>query len=237
MSVTDDLQSLIDRTNRDLDDWSDFSEHTIAVWQAFYLWVSAGHKLKSENTATGRKFTEADLVALSQFYLTENLAPFALQRFIAVFEIFVFDFLRILLLRNPGHLPSRSLMLAELLPLRGNPAALEIIIEEAVAKKLNELRFASPKEWFEFLNKIEKLGCPSVDEIESISEIKATRDVVEHNGGIVNAIYLAKAAKKARFENGEAALVPDDYLRNSWHLLKKISNDLNAAAIKLFTIK
>jgi hypothetical protein len=235
MPGIDDLRSLIERTNRDFDDWSDFFEHSKAVWRAFHLWVTAGNRASSENTATGRKFTEADLVGLSQYYITENLAPIALQRFISVFEIFVFDFLRILLVRNPGQLSAMPFTLADLLSKRGSPTAMEEFIGEAVDQRLDRLRYASPKEWFEFVNKIEKLGCPSKDEIESVAEMKATRDVVEHGAGVVSQIYRLKAAGKARFANGEYIVIPDDYLRSSWNLLKKICNDLTGAALKVFS--
>jgi hypothetical protein len=233
MPAIDELQRLIARTNRDFDDWSDFFEHSKAVWRGFQFWVIAGHRLTSENTATGKKFTEADLVGLSQYYITENLAPIALQRFISVFEIFVFDFLRILLVQNPGQLSAKQLTLADLLAKRRSSTAIEDFITEAVDQRLDRLRYASPKEWFEFINKTEKLGCPSNDEIEYVSEIKARRDVMEHNAGVANQIYLLKAGGKASFVNGDYVVIPDDYLRNSWDLLKKICNDVTRAALKV----
>ena len=66
MAAADELESLIKRINIEFDDWHNFYEHTKAVWRTFQKWVGEGHKLASENTATGLKYTEQDLVDLSQ---------------------------------------------------------------------------------------------------------------------------------------------------------------------------
>jgi hypothetical protein len=100
-----------------------------------------------------------------------------------------------------------------------------------------QIRYAKPAEWFKYIESLMKLGCPSNDEIADLAEIKVSRDVIEHNAGIVNNIYLDKAGAKAQFKDGEALEVPDPYLRQSWSLLKKICNDICVAAIKTLSIK
>jgi hypothetical protein len=96
-----------------------------------------------------------------------------------------------------------------------------------------QVTYGKPKDWFDFVNTVEKLGCPSDDEIERIAEMKATRDVFEHNASIVNKTYLAKAGAKARFKEGDPVEVPDLYLQDCWAVLKKVSGDVVAALIKI----
>lgn len=231
MSAASDVQKLLDRTNRDFDDWNDFFEHTKAVWRGFQIWVSAGNQMRA-TTGTGKALTEKDLAGLFQYYLTDFIGPVVLQRFIAAFEIFVFDLLRILLKNKPGKLGTKTFSLGKLF-VKGDIATIvEGILDEAIDKELNEVRYKKPKEWFEYLEEVQKLGCPSSPEIEQIAEMKATRDVIEHNSGKVNRVYLVKSGGKARFKEGEFVEVDDPYLLDSWKLVKKICQDMSAAVIK-----
>jgi hypothetical protein len=97
--------------------------------------------------------------------------------------------------------------------------------------QFNELRHDQPREWFEGLNKAVRLDCPREDEIDSLVEIKATRELLEHNAGVVNDVYLRKAGKKARFPLGELVEIDGPYHLASWSLLKKLVDDLTSAAI------
>jgi hypothetical protein len=233
MAAADELKTLIERTNRDLDDWSDFFEHTKAVWRGFEVWVGDGHKFEATNTATGRKFNEVDLVGLSAYYVTENLAPFVFQRFISVVEVFVFDFLRILLLRNPAKLRAKDVKFHVVLSKPDLPALIEGVIDH----ELNEVRYGKPVDWFAYINDVERLGCPSDDDIARIVEFKATRDVLEHNSGVVSKVYVDKAGAKARHREGAYIQIPDPYLRSSWTALRGVCNDMAAAAIKVLASK
>jgi hypothetical protein len=168
VAATDKLEALIKRINIDFDDWHNFYEHTKAVWRTFQQWVAEGHRLAAENTATGLKYTEQDLVALSQYYMTENLAPFALQRFSSTFEVFFFDFLRILMFTNPGSLGNKPLTLGQVI----KAGAVDPLVSEAIDEKLHKIGYEKPEDWFEFAESVMKLGCPSTDEIEKVAEIK-----------------------------------------------------------------
>ena len=57
-------------------------------------------------------------------------------------------------------------------------------------RELNELKYDRPMAWFDYLNRIVKLGCPTVEEIERFAEMKAARDLLIHNSGIVNFRYV-----------------------------------------------
>lgn len=230
-----DLNGLLNKTISSLDDWSNFFEHTRGVWRAYQMAVTGGlHTLPVTNAATGHQYSAHDLSALAQDYMTGNLAPFALGRYTAIFESFVFGFLRILLLQNPGVLSDKPLKIGDLI----RAGSIESAIAQAIDRELRDKSYDRPAAWFAYIESVQKLGCPASDEIAQIAEIKATRDVLEHAEGIINRTYLDKAGKKARFTTeGESIDVSDLYLRDSWDLLKKICNDMTAAAIKILSLK
>ena len=87
---------------------------------------------------------------------------------------------------------------------------------------MNDLKYGNLREWFVALNKAVKLDCPNEEEIDTLAEIKTARDTLEHNGGIVNEVYLRKAGKKARYTKGDQIEIDDTYHLESWRLVKKV---------------
>lgn len=85
--------------------------------------------------------------------------------------------------------------------------------------------------WVDALEKAITLGCPLPDEIDALAEIKATRDLLEHNAGVVNATYQRKAGKLARYAVGEAIQLDDAYVLQSWRVLRKIAGDVSSSAL------
>lgn len=86
------------------------------------------------------------------------------------------------------------------------------------------------EEWFVSASKALKLDCPTENEISALAEIKAARNILEHNAGIVNESYREKAGPKSRYEIGESIELDDDYHLESWRLIKKVVGDMTAAA-------
>ena len=93
------------------------------------------------------------------------------------------------------------------------------------------MSYDRPSKWFAYFEDFAKLGCPTPHEIERFAECKASRDVLVHNKGTANKVYLAKAGKLARFQEGERVTIPDDYHGETWELLQKLVADLYNAAI------
>ncbi len=60
--------------------------------------------------------------------------------------------------------------------------------------------------------------------------MKATRDLLIHNSGIVNKTYLDKAGKMARYTVGEQVVIDSSYFSDCWLLAKKLIDDIAAAA-------
>lgn len=226
MAITDDLRAIADAAQRELDRVYDFFEHSKLVWTSFERLVAQGDKATFQSAVTGTAIDETGLLDLASGYTRDYLAAFTFRQFVSVFEVFLFDFLHRLLRHNPWQFARTPLELETVL----KAADREAVIADVIAKRLNELKYESVREWFEALNRTVRLNCPSDDEMAALAEIKATRDILEHSAGVVNAVYLRKAGSKARYADGDAIEIDDTYHLESWRLIKKVVSDLAAAA-------
>jgi hypothetical protein len=226
MPVTEDLRAIAERADRELNAVHDFFEHSWLVWRSFQTIVAEGYKVSDENPATGTRIDQDGLVRLAPEYTRLYLATFTFRQFVSVFEAFLFNFLHRLLLHNPWQLSEKQLEFSTVL----KAANREEIVSGAIGKHLNELKYEQLREWFAVINKAVKLDCPTEDEMEALAEIKATRDILEHNTGVVNEIYRRKAGRKARFEIGDQIEIEDAYYLESWRRIKNVVRDLTIAA-------
>ena len=227
MPVTDDLRAIGERADRELDAVQDFFEHSKTVWRSFQVLVDKGHTVSAESLATGTHIDQEDLVRLAPQYAREYLATFTFRQFVSVFEAFLFNFLHRLLLHNPWQFSERQLDFGTVF----KATSRDEIVSGVILRQLNEPRYEHLREWFAAVNKAVKLGCPDDDEIDALAEIKAARDLLEHNAGVVNETYRKKAGKKARYGLGEHVEFEDAYHLESWRLIKKVVRDVTSAAI------
>jgi hypothetical protein len=225
MTIAGDLAMIADRANRDLDATFDFFEHSQYVWRSFEQAVLGGKAL-SVTTETGTTTDQGGLLNLAPVYRRQYLVAFTFRHFVTAFESFFFDFLHRILRHNPWQFARSQLDLETVLRSRD----CEEIVGLVLLKQMNELRYGKPADWFDALNKSVKLDCPSPAEVDALAEMKATRDILEHNAGVVNEVYLRKAGKSARFAVGELVEIDDNYHLASWRLIKKVVADLTTAA-------
>lgn len=227
MPVTDDLRMIAERADRDLNAVHDFFEHSKLVWRSFEILVDQGHRVSDENQATGTRVDQDGLVRLAPVYAREYLANFTFRQFVSVFEVFLFELLHRVLVNNPWPFSEKQLNFGSVI----RAATREEVISGVVLKQLNELKYESMREWFVAMNRALKLDCPGEDEVDALTEIKATRDILEHNAGVVNETYRRKAGKNARYEVGQQIELDDGYHLESWRLIKKVVSDISSAAI------
>ena len=78
----------------------------------------------------------------------------------------------------------------------------EVLINDIIEKRINEVLYASPKDQLKYFS--EALGI-SIDEKSwnEWVEHKARRDIIIHNSGIINDVYLYKAGSMAIGKKGE----------------------------------
>jgi hypothetical protein len=227
MPATDDLRAIAEHAESELDAVHDFYQHSKIVWRSFQILVDQGHKVSENNLVTGTTIDQDGLVRLGSQYTRKYLATFTFRQFVSVFETFLFNFLHRLLLHNPWQFSEKQLEFRTVLEATNR----DEIVSGVIQKHLNQLKYEQPREWFIAINKAMQLDCPTEDEVDSLAEIKAARDILEHNAGMVNEIYCRKAGKKARFQVGDRIEIEDAYHLESWRLIKKVVKELTSAAV------
>ena len=228
MALADDIRQLAEHSIAALTAIHNYYTHTKEMWRLLEpLVVKEGRKFTIRNMTTGVVVNEQDLLGLAQHYVTDYLASSTFQHFVSLFEDFLFNLLRLWLAAYPFRLSNKQIEFGMVLQAPDKSAIILVVVD----KELNELKYKRVKDWFEYLESMVNLGCPPPDEIEKIAEIKASRDILAHNKGIANAIYVSKAGNHARYKDGEKLEIPEPYHRESWQLIKKVVQDVSAAAI------
>lgn len=229
MPVADDLRALRDRALTDLDACHDYHYDSKIAWRLVHkLKLSpAGRKFIIRNRTTGTATTQDDLADKARGYVADQLTEATFQQFLAIFEAFLADLLRLWLRAYPGSLGRKQVEFAEILAAPDKETLTLLVVD----KELQSIMHGPPRAWFEYLATKAKLGCPTAGEIDRIVEAKATRDVLIHNRGIANKTYVAKADVLARFKDGERVVVTESYHRDVWILIRKVAADFADAAI------
>ncbi len=227
MALASEIRVLRDRATSALAAAHDYYTDTIAGWAAVRRFVAAGERFRYRNPATGTLTTESDLVAKSDDYVSVQLNQATFQNFIAIFEGFFFDFLRLWLTTYPQSLGFKKLDFKTVLDAPDKDA----VTQQVVGRELNEVLYERPAAWFAYLEEKAKLGGPTPDEIGRFAEAKATRDVFVHNAGVATKSYEAKAGPFARYAAGEFVEIQDAYHRETWALLLKIVAAVSDAAL------
>ncbi len=227
MELADEIQALASRTLAALDASHDHYTYTKRVWRLLQQIVKEGRKFTFRNLTTGTRVDEQVLLGRAQLYVTDYLISSTFQHFVSLFEDFFFGLLRQWLAAYPGSLSKKQVEVGAVLKAPDKAA----IILTVVDKELNDLKYERVADWFAHLERLANLGCPTTTEIEKMAEIKASRDILVHNNGVVNAIYVGKAGRRARYRDGQKLEVSEQYHRESWETIKKVVHDLAAAAV------
>jgi hypothetical protein len=227
VGIEDEIDALATHTQNDLDDLFNFGAQNDLIWEDFAKRVREGHTLTTRIIETETEVTEQNLINLYPRYKITYLHGLSFVQLTSVFEAFLFDFLRLLITNDPRHLAQKKQIEVGVALSVADRGALVLLIAE---RELNELKYDRPRAWFDYMSKIVKLGCPTEDEIERIAEMKAVRDLLIHNSGVVNKTYLDKAGTKARYAVGDPVVMDRPYFNDCWELAKKLVDDVAAAA-------
>lgn len=127
----------------------------------------------------------------------------------------------------PGHLEAKNVGLGEL----SRAGSIIDLIEEKAGKFVSDLAYKRFHQYSEEALRILAKGISiSSGLIDSVAEIKATRDIYAHAGGIVNAVYLSKSGNKARERKvGTKLDLSRRYIDDSFAHLKDYLDELESA--------
>lgn len=226
-ALANDIRELANRTMSALDASHDYYTFTKRMWRLLQKVIAEGRTFSFRNRATGSKVSEQTLMGRAELYVADYLRSSTFQDFVSRFEDFFFQLLRLWLAAYPASLSRKHVDMATVLKAVGKDAIVLAVID----KELNELKYERVADWFAYLERLVKLGCPTASEIEKLAEIKASRDILVHNNGVANATYVSKAGRLARFGDGDEIEILEDYHRQSWETLKRVVEDVTTAAV------
>ena len=227
MGLAEDIRGVADVALAALDDAHDYYTHTKRAWELIERVVREGRKFTFVNSQTKTRMDQIAILARSRLYVKSNLASATFQSFVSIFEDLFFDILRLWLAAYPGSLSKKQLEFGTVV----NAPNIATVVLAVVDRELNEIKYQRVADWFAYLERLAKLGVPTGEEIERLAEIKAGRDVLVHNKGIVNTTYLHKAGRCARFAVGQKLDVDVPYHLASWEAIKKLVADVSEAMI------
>lgn len=102
---------------------------------------------------------------------------------------------------------------------------LDTLLLRIIERQLVSIFYGSPARYFEYLERV--LSFELQEEAkERFAEIKATRDILVHNMGAANEVYLRKAGVKARACQGKPIPLDSQYFSESIRCMKSITVDV-----------
>jgi len=107
------------------------------------------------------------------------------------------------------------------------------VVDAMIDRLLNAAAYASPRDYLAYFKAVTGIEVEGA-EFDSFVEIKATRDLLVHNSGIVNATYLEKAGAAKRAKAGKTISVDRVYYDACIAVLKKVTGLINTGGWRAF---
>ena len=212
MTLIEQLRDLTSRIQDELSRGSDYYQHTKLAWRLVQSLVAEGRVIDIENEDTGNKTDGPGLTGLAQGYVAKYLAEAVFQHYVSLFEDYTFGLIGFWLMAYPKGIVGldddenddklkKTDKTVPLSLITDNPDR-ESILRAVVERELDRLKYRRLAAWFEYLEKRAQLGVPTKEQIERLAEIKASRDILVHNRGIINQTYISKSGTKTRYVDG-----------------------------------
>lgn len=186
----------------------------------FTIKYPIGYRPDKTTINLDKVYDKLDLISKYAHLALNQLAINGIIQFVTIMEAMLCDILRTAILCYPNKLGNkRSIQLQYVL----ESTSLEDIHLKAVDLVLNELSYKSPIEFSQSLQElisVNLLECPG---FHKYMEIKASRDIYIHNGGVANEIYQKKSGVFSRAKNGESLHSDIDYYLNSYEACIQIT--------------
>lgn len=179
-----------------------------------------GYNPNKTTISSTRTYRKEQLLSKYQFLAFHQLSINALMQLVTLIETMLGDVVRAVVMRYPQKLGGkRSVPLQTVL----ESTSLEEVHIRATDAFLNELAYKSPAEFSESMQQllsVNLLECPA---FHRYMEIKATRDIFVHNGGIANDVYMRKAGSHTRVKSGVALPADIQYFLESYECCLQVT--------------
>lgn len=173
-----------------------------------------------------RKFakrTDKELKEIYDRFTSTGLFESFLVRSLSQFESFLAD----LLIVFPDHYPQRIIEIVQGIPACPGVSAkdlmaahnMEVLVRRVLDEHASNVFRHRPSLYMAYVSKL--LSVKNDTSFADYYEVAATRDLVVHNSGKNNALYLEKAGIKARGALGDEIVVDKEYFSSALAKLKK----------------
>jgi hypothetical protein len=241
MSLHDEVRTLADRVLARLDRDREFYVHSRQAWRLVQQLSRKGRPVGIVDLGSKQQLPAGELETRSQAYVIA-LAESVFKGLSSLLEDWILGLIRIWLGAYPedidlhfdpttGQRRGRKqeevqIPLSRLLHLRDCTAILDALIERTV----RDMTYERPEKWFRYLDSRVSLACPDPSERARLYEMKAARDCLEHNRGVINRDCLDKAGTAARFAEGRLVRIDEPYLMDCFALLRDVIAAMAGAA-------
>jgi hypothetical protein len=243
MPLSIDIRSLADQIVNRLDEAREFYVHSRQAWRLVQQLARKGRPVGIVDLATKRQLPTGDLESRAQKYVTVQLAESTFRELSSLLEDWILGLIQLWLTAYPEDIdlsfdPATGkrrgkkqeevqIPLSRLLHLRDCGAVLDGVIERIV----RDLTYERPEKWFQYIDNRLHFGCPDTNQRTRLYEMKAARDCLEHNRGVINQDYLNKARTAARYAEGEHIQIDEPYLMGCFALLRDVTVSMAGAAV------
>jgi hypothetical protein len=181
--------------------------------------------------------TDAELQAIFGSFLDRELYASLLATMVSTTESFLSDVLERVLLLYPrkltvtpqGNQIGRDIPISLLFESPDLPA----LVRSVIQSRLHSLAYASPHQYLAYFKAVTGVD---TDEhaFSNFVEIKAARDLIIHNRGVINEIYLEKAGGLARGAVGDVVEINHQYFKHAIAQLKRVAGITKRDIEKVF---
>ena len=242
MPLSDDIRSLADQLLGRMDEAREFYVHSRQAWRLVQQLARKGRPVGIVDLATKRHLPTGDLESRAQKYVTVQLAELTFRDLSSLLEDWILGLIRLWLTAYPEDMDLNfdpatgqrrgkkqeevQIPPSRLLHQRDCTAILGGLIERIV----RDLTYERPEKWFRYIDSRLNLGYPDTLQRARLSEMKAARDCLEHNRGVINQDYLNKAGTAARYAVGDLVQIDEPYLMECFTLLRDVALAMADAA-------
>lgn len=184
------------------------------------------------------KRTDAELKEIYNRFISRDIFENFIVTIVSQFESFIFEVLQLIIRTYPKKLTrtvqgveaNKQVSLDTIL----NSDNLENILDTLIKKRLHTVSYSAPKDYLNYFSDISGVDITDPS-FNAYIEIKATRDLLTHNTGIINEIYLAKVGNTNRGEIGSKIPIDANYFDHCISTLKRLSGIISRDIDGIFT--
>lgn len=189
---------------------------------------------RADNTAImsePRNYTKEELVEKYAHLGVNKLPINGIFQLVTIMETLMNDILRMILMEYPNKIPSKKKIDVDCVLTSDSIEQIKLTIVDGI---LNEIAYKSPKDYAAEFEKYTGVNLLENPVFHKYIELKATRDIHIHNGGIANDIYLNKSGVVARVKSGQYVPVDIPYFLNSYEQCLQLNEILEIELDKIW---